>query len=402
MNSIRNRINRKYREHLRADPSGLSLFRYVCKWVVHKFRRKVNNQYKNKKKVIIENSKNRLLVGVKVTGGLGDYVVLSRVVRDLNTLSGGIIDFYIFCSAPGSGQWLWKNDSSVKKIYDEIFFDAYTSSFDCTLFLNQFALYDEENINIEKIMTLAPAFGNALANCRKNRKEWNIFIDNHPVLDGAFAHTAVAQGFNRFNFIYYLFGMPPGDIKQDFYLEDDVASQLSEKYDKWITINTGFDINFIISERIATKCYSGENWKKAVKFIKAEHPEIAIIQIGGKNIISVEGVDENLSGKTSLAQSIGVLKRSLLHVDIEGGLVHIASSLNIKCVVLFGPTSRDYFGYANNINIKSDYCGDCWWTTERWMEACPRKHNSPRCLDMLKPKEVANAVTKGLHLTEVM
>jgi hypothetical protein len=341
----------------------------------------------------------KISVGVKITGGLGDYVILSRVIRDLEEHSGKMVEFYIFCSAPGTGSWVWKNIPYVKRVFDEIFFDHYKSSFDCVIYLNQFIFYDEENINIDKIMNLSPAFGKVLASCRRNRRDWNFYIDNHPVLDGAFAHTAVARGFNRYNFIYHLLGIEPGEISRDFFTENDIADELTEKYGSWITINTGFDANFVISQRVATKCYPADAWNEVVKLLKTNLPETKIVQIGGVNSIPVKGVDENLSGKIPLPQSVGVLKKSSLHIDIEGGLVHVARSLGIKSVVIFGPTSMDYFGYPNNVNLKSEYCGNCWWTTERWMEICPRKHDTPRCLELLSPEKVADTVIKCLQET---
>ena len=403
MNDFNYREKRKIREHLTADPTGKSLIRYSCKWFTQKIFRKASKRdgfIPGNDNIIYDDDK--ILVAARITGGLGDYVVISRVIRELFSLSDGKLRFYIFCSAPGKGQWVWKNDSFVEQVYDEIFYDNYSLLFDCTLFLNQFIYYDERIINIEKIMRLAPKFGKALASCQKKRKDWNIFIENHPVLDGAFAHTAVALNYNRHNYIYHLLGISAGKIKQDFFLDDSFVADLRKKHKKWITINTGFDDNFVISEKIATKCYPQENWNKALSLLREKIPDIAIIQIGGEKSYPIQGVHENLAGKTTIAQAVGVLKESILHIDIEGGLVHIAAGLGIKSVVLFGPTSIDYFGYPDNINLKSDYCGDCWWTTERWMEACPRNHGSARCLKLLSPERVVEAVDKELRNMEVL
>ena len=56
-----------------------------------------------------------------------------------------------------------------------------------------------------------------------------------------------------------------------------------------------------------------------------------------------------------------VLKGSLLHIDCDSGLVHLATQLGTKCVVLFGQTSVWYFGYEQNINIVSKVCNSCYF-----------------------------------------
>ena len=122
-----------------------------------------------------------------------------------------------------------------------------------------------------------------------------------------------------------------------------------------------------------------------------------MVQIGGKTSMPLQEADANLVGATSLAQAAAVIRRSLLHVDNEGGLVHIAASLGVRSVVLFGPTSVAYFGYPGNTNLSSGFCGDCWWATERWMECCPRGYESPKCLEELDPARVLDAVADGIR-----
>jgi ADP-heptose:LPS heptosyltransferase len=49
-----------------------------------------------------------------------------------------------------------------------------------------------------------------------------------------------------------------------------------------------------------------------------------------------------------------------MHIDDEGGLVHMATALGTKCAVLFGPTPVGIFGYEQNINICADTCKECF------------------------------------------
>ena len=74
-----------------------------------------------------------------------------------------------------------------------------------------------------------------------------------------------------------------------------------------------------------------------------------------------------------------ILANSLLHVGCEGGLVHLATALGTKCLVLFGASGVDYFGYNRNINIASDVCFPCMYTMPDWTD-CLRGVREPPCM----------------------
>ena len=124
-------------------------------------------------------------------------------------------------------------------------------------------------------------------------------------------------------------------------------------------------------------------------------PDVKIVQVGSKTSVPIAGVDVNLVEATTLPQAAALLRDALLHVDIEGGLVHVAASVGTRSLVLFGPTSLGYFGYPDNVNLFSGFCGNCWGVTERWMEICPRGYGSPRCLEKLDPARVLEAVVQA-------
>jgi ADP-heptose:LPS heptosyltransferase len=84
----------------------------------------------------------------------------------------------------------------------------------------------------------------------------------------------------------------------------------------------------------------------------------------------------------------------MLHIDNEGGLVHIAACLGTTSVVIFGPTSADYFAYLDNINVRPPVCGDCWWTTKNWMDICPLGHKQPLCMYEQTPLAIMNAISQ--------
>ncbi|MEM0100777.1 MAG: glycosyltransferase family 9 protein [Candidatus Methanomethyliaceae archaeon] len=112
------------------------------------------------------------------------------------------------------------------------------------------------------------------------------------------------------------------------------------------------------------------------------------MQLGAETSQRLQHVDIDLVGKTNLNDVVSILSESKLHLDNESGLVHIATSLGVKCCVCFGPTPVDFFGYEENINLAPAQCGGCWWSTRDWMEQCPRGFEKPICMESISPRLV--------------
>ena len=90
-----------------------------------------------------------------------------------------------------------------------------------------------------------------------------------------------------------------------------------------------------------------------------------------------------------------VLKNTLFHLDIEGGLVHIATQLGTKCIVLFGPTVKEYYGYEENINISVGTCHNCWGLYTD-VNRCARGMAEPECMYSIQPELVMGYVDEYL------
>lgn len=385
VNTFSFRLRRKLQEHLASNPTGLSLLKYIIKWCFIKLCKKGTNLFVSPPQIPIEN--NIVKIAVKITGGLGDYIVLGRVLKDLLTFIGNS-EFYIFVPNTKYAEWLFQNMPEVKEVYPEHLLDKCLQYFDCCLHLNTLVFFNEQHINVQKIKKTAPRLLEVFDNTVRKRRNWNIFIDNHPVLDGAFARQVVALGYNRYSFIHHCLGIPNSGNSFNIQYSDEEAKVVADKFKHYITLNTGFDHQFVIGSRFATKCYPVKYWETLVGLVKKRYPELGIIQIGGKNSPTIKGCDVHYENKLSLSLSAGVLKKSLLHIDIEGGLVHLCAALGTKCVVLFGPTSKKYFAYPENINIQVGECHNCWWASERWMECCPQGLDVPQCMYQLLPETV--------------
>jgi SAM-dependent methyltransferase len=159
----------------------------------------------------------------------------------------------------------------------------------------------------------------------------------------------------------------------------------------WITVHDGFDTSARVRPGQSVKCWPIEHWSKLVHCLKAERPAVRIVQIGGTSSRAIPGVDECLIGRIRFGEALWLLQGAQLHIDGESGLVHAAHALGTRSVVLFGPTDPAFFGYAGNINLSSDVCAPCWWSTPDWMTHCPRGLPQPACMSAITPASVKDA-----------
>lgn len=176
--------------------------------------------------------------------------------------------------------------------------------------------------------------------------------------------------------------------------EDILEFKLSPKVEsqKYITIHDGIDSSQNISGR-ATKQWKWSHWNTLIKHIKLTYPEYKIIQLGSKSSREIDGIDESLIGETTLTEAFHLLSMSKLHIDGDSGLVHAASRMQVPCVVLWGPTPIEYYGYPQNINLKSSVCSKaCYGLQPNWNDKCVLGFSSPKCMDEILPEQVMKAV----------
>lgn len=137
-----------------------------------------------------------------------------------------------------------------------------------------------------------------------------------------------------------------------------------------------------------TKCWVSEKWNKVVKFLIANN--MKVIQLGTAEEEPFTGA-VNLLGRTSLHQTAAFLKKSKLHIDIEGGLVHVARAVGTKSIVLFGPTPESVFAYEGNISIRSRTCSPCFWKRTNWHVKCMEDKNCV-CMKDLTELQVTDSI----------
>jgi ADP-heptose:LPS heptosyltransferase len=103
------------------------------------------------------------------------------------------------------------------------------------------------------------------------------------------------------------------------------------------------------------RSYDFEKWQSIVDELKEE---FTIVQLGNSNKILNNVV--NLTGITTFIQAVGVIGKSKLFMSTEGGLVHAATAVDTKSLVIItGYQSEKMVAYPQNINVNISSHGPC-------------------------------------------
>ena len=167
----------------------------------------------------------------------------------------------------------------------------------------------------------------------------------------------------------------------------------------YVTVHNGVDnvsIRFLITAGAKgpqpTKLLPMHIWKEVL--VRLKQAGVIVVQVGERDDVPIEDVDYDLRGQTGLSSAALVIKHAACHLDTEGGLVHLARSVNTRSVVIFGPTPPELFGYPQNSNLAPPQCGDCWWVTPNWLVDCPLQTVGPICMASHSALSIANNVLK--------
>lgn len=321
-------------------------------------------------------------------GGLGDLLVIAKYLRDLGEHCGDI-SFDVYCADLEKGAWVFQHVREVRRCYGPLAVPAATSDYDLTLEIGQYPVIDETTVHSAAVGSHA-RLKLVVNRLREFARLHEVEIGRRPFFDSHIAQQAVFANKTRIDYLQYVSGIPAGDGRIALTCDPGIQARLGLAETAYVTVHSGFDPNFVISGKSATKCYP--HFDEVARRVKQSCPAIALVQVGARNSVRVAGCDFDLRGRTTLPEVAGLLSRAMLHVDNEGGLVHVAAQLGVRSCVIFGPTPADYFGYEGNLNIKPLSCGGCWWINDSWMDQCPRGFDVPPCMAQQPPETVADGI----------
>ena len=253
-------------------------------------------------------------------------------------------------------------------------------------------------VNRPKIAALSPKL---LKWCDTN----NQFQQENPLIychggpgDYLSNRLAILQGRNRIQQadIGNLIGVEPTFRPKFFIDRQETLTKFGLIDTPFITLQRG--VGDGVDRNYSTKLWPHEYYESLISQLRERFPQTKTVQVGAESSLLMQNADVDLRGKTSFEEVMVILTASRCHIDGECGLVHLRHFLDAGSgVVLFGPTDEHFFGYPENINLRSDVCpGGCEWITTNYFRQCVCGFEQNECLVRLSPEAVLGKVTEVL------
>lgn len=258
-----------------------------------------------------------------------------------------------------------------------------------------------KHVDYARVKELAPNFIPALVKGLEMTKIFNIINDNTPFLDGYLANFTVEYGSARVANLGLSAGIDVGQNDNAHIQLEENGFSILDKFGlankKYITIHNGINPRTRIAD-YSTRSWTAANWKKFITMFKEKFPSILTVHIGAETSEYFDFTDVSLLGKTAPSDLPYLLEKSLLHIDGESGMVHLANLLNTVSIVMFGPSPMKYLAYKKNINIQSPKCVNCMCISKNWMSHCILGFSKDdACLAAIQPEIVMNETEKYLN-----
>lgn len=335
------------------------------------------------------------VIGVRILGGAGDYIVIARFLRDLMDFIGPAT-FDIYSNKRDLADWIFGPLPGFRSSLDEAVFAPRSAGYTAAMQVSQFVEIDQHYADNDALRP-HPRLHEAMRAIRDFRPSIEPIIQQHPRLDSFLAQKAIFANRTRRDYLHFMAGLPYASDRLPIRLKTSLVARHKLGSTRYVTVHNGYDPNMLVLGQRATKCYP--HFGKVIDLLRCKFPDILFVQVGVHTSVKIPEVDIDLVGATSLPEVAGLISGAVLHLDNEGGLVHLAAALGTKSCVVFGPTASRYFGYPGNINIDPVFCGGCWWINETWMNHCPRSFPVARCMTEQPPSAVAMAVENHLAAT---
>lgn len=316
-------------------------------------------------------------------GGLGDQIIALKLYQELcRMIPGSYIDIFttrkVFTDAVYAGQ------PNLRRIFAKEPKEGQYNEYD--LFVEVSAQVFIKSINVNRIQSYSMTFFEKISSHMAHQDKYYVDIPYGSYLDIVMLKRAKLRGKNKYTLydasaMFDITDSPAHIVINSEYVKDyeDICPK-----GLYATYNYGAQAVKRGGKK-QTKMWPAEYHKSLNKLFKNKYPDIALVQIGAEECENIPGADAYILGE-NLEVVKHILKHSMFHFDCEGGLVHLATQLGTKCIVIFGPTPIWYLGYEENINIGPKQCGECMAASGSWFECyC---FDRPECMYSIKPEVV--------------
>lgn len=346
-------------------------------------------------------SDNRLNIGFLIGGGYGDFLFFANYLyyfRKKYPNPDIQIDVF-FGNGFGNAKAIFRDNDICTHCYQHIMDEDYYSLYD--LFFNLSRYPELRCCNCSRVLDYEPDLMEYIRLCKKFKIENERYFHSGASCDGMSALFSEFHGQNRLQQpdIYGFLGITQDYDYPLFIAKDEKAAleRLGLQDKPYITMHRGCDTQYSTH----VKMWPLEYYSELAALIKEKYPDITVVQYGvnHKRCPAMKNVDLDVVGKTDMEDVKVLLKNGLLHVDSDGGMIHLRHALHGgPSIALYGPNYANFFGYQENINLTGTGCSHfCDWLTDDWMIRCTRGYAVPPCMTSITPREVFDHVSRALN-----
>ena len=323
--------------------------------------------------------------------GMGDCIFARKFIESFITLSSQkcSIDLYVSPETETSISLIMWDMKAIKNVFiGHSLYVAVSRRYDISmeigLFL-QITSYNHKNL-YAKDMRMAEIILELEKKITASNLDLQRTSDYY-----VFIRRCELKGYNCYTGYSYDGIVPIGDwhvnipLKEEF---ETVYKDLSLPK-KYITIDYAWNEKSVLLPKFWPFTY----FQELACLLKKTYPDYSLVQIGVKEAREIDAADRRLIG-ADMELVKYILQGASLHIDYEGGLVHIATQLGTQCVVLMGPSPCRFYSYDNNINLRAEICNGCMYIDESYTQ-CYRRMEKPECMRSIKPNRVIEAIKKG-------
>ena len=332
-------------------------------------------------------------IAMQFGGGLGDAIIKKKFILEIiKKIPNLKIDIY----APLNSDFfnaVYRDVSEINCLVNDSGALYQSQKGNYCLAMQVFHMLRIDNMNIDKLRCYSPDFATLVEKAERNIKEYA--LTNFPSEQDYLHYGRMRlHGYNIYGSYNYS-GLVHIE-KENWRVsipqptQDIVTKFNNMKLGEYITFNYGNGTTSKSNKELNNKQWPAIYFEETIKLFKQAHPNVKILQLGDKTTDRIEGADEYILGE-NFDMVKCLLKGAIIHLDTEGALVHLATQLGTRCVVIFGSSPVDIFAYSDNINLKPTECGGCI-RLYGGSFACPLKKNPPACLSSIKVYQVVKSL----------
>ena len=319
-----------------------------------------------------------VLIAFYPTGGFGDYIISSKLLDELLLSVPCRIDVY--CESTVFGNAIYGARPGVTVLpYESMYGNRMI--YDVALRVEHFV--HVLSWNAHHVAKICPEFSDVIRALGKSMKNVRPAIEEQWFREAMHFKRCRILGINRWSELRHgdVFRIPDQytyiDLKPEY---RNRLQELNLRDCRYITVNRGADS--MGRQAMQTKVWPQQHYEQLVLLLKQKYPDIRVVQLGTAKNAKISGADVYVLGE-SMEATKWILRGSMLHIDCEGGLVHLAVQMAVTCVVLFGPTPAHMYAYPANINLVAKTCSNCMGTHKDWAFSCYQGVKDPVCMHSL-------------------